>query len=288
MKMKICNFTNVEGILGAHIPIVRFVHEESNLKCDLSFHNMMSVVNSKFLKMCQQADPRINTLMVVWAEFQELSGSADGTNRDKKMSNYALNLLVIFFLQNEKFLPSVKELQYNTVAEDSCIINGFECGFPRDLSLWKIPLVSFPNEKSVFELLLSFFEFYADFDYEGCIISPYAGVALVKDPGGGIKIPIKKRKDSMLEHCKGTVVIQDPFQLDFCISEAYMSTAWRHGCNDESRMASKWMENGKVSIAVNSNLGGVFKSLPCEMITQFEQETQPPLPRNIQAYKIPI
>ena len=50
--------TNVEGILGARIPIVRFVHEESDLKCDLSFHNMMSVMNSKFLKMCQQADPR--------------------------------------------------------------------------------------------------------------------------------------------------------------------------------------------------------------------------------------
>ena len=66
-----------------------------------------------------------------WAEFQELSGSADGTNRNRKMSNYALNLLVIFFLQNEKFLPSVKELHYNTAGEDSCIINGFECGFPR-------------------------------------------------------------------------------------------------------------------------------------------------------------
>ena len=44
--------------MGARIPIVRFVHEESDLKCDLSFHNMMSVMNSKFLKMCQQADPR--------------------------------------------------------------------------------------------------------------------------------------------------------------------------------------------------------------------------------------
>ena len=55
---KIPEITNVEGILGARIPIVRFVHVESNLKCDLSFHNMMSVMNSKFLKMCQQADPR--------------------------------------------------------------------------------------------------------------------------------------------------------------------------------------------------------------------------------------
>ena len=67
--------------------------------------------------------------------------------------------------------------------------------FSSDLSLWKIPLDSFPSEKSVSELLHNFFEFYADFDYEGCIISPYAGVALVKDPGGGIKIPVKEGKD---------------------------------------------------------------------------------------------
>ena len=67
--------------------------------------------------------------------------------------------------------------------------------FSSDLSLWKIPLDSFPNENSVSELLHNFFEFYADFDYEGCIISPYAGVAMVKDPGGGIKIPIKEGKD---------------------------------------------------------------------------------------------
>ena len=67
--------------------------------------------------------------------------------------------------------------------------------FSSDLSLWKIPLDSFQNEKSGSELLHNFFEFYADFDYEGCIISPYAGVAMFKDPGGGIKIPIKEGKD---------------------------------------------------------------------------------------------
>ena len=98
-----------------------------------------------------------------WAEFQELSGSSSSRDRYRKMSNYALYILVIFFLQNEKILPSVKELHYNTVSEDSCIINGFECGFPRDLSLWKVPLDNFPNKKLVSELLLSFFEFYTDF-----------------------------------------------------------------------------------------------------------------------------
>ena len=260
---KIPEITNVEGILGARIPIVRFVHVESNLKCDLSFHNMMSVMNSKFLKMCQQADPRINTLMIVikfWAEFQKLSGSSSGRDRYKKMSNYALCILVIFFLQNEKILPSVQELYYNTVSEDSCIINGFECGFPRDLSLWKIPLDSFPNEKSVSELLHSFFEFYANFDYEGCIISPYEGVAMVKEPEGGIKIPIKDGKDrTILKDSRGTMVVQDPFELDFCVTKEYNTQKWRNHCKYFLRITSELSDK---NCSKTDKLAEIFEKMP--------------------------
>ena len=48
------------------------------------------------------------TIIKFWAEFHEVSGSGDGKNRWYKMSSYALYLLVIFYLQQEKFLPSIK------------------------------------------------------------------------------------------------------------------------------------------------------------------------------------
>ena len=123
-----------------------------------------------------------------WAEYYTLSGS--GKNRDSKLSNYALNLLAIFYFQQENFLPSVKELHYNTIGDDSCIIKGWECGFPNDVSQWKIPLKNFPNEKSLSELLHGFFKFWSDFDYEKYVVSPYAGFALERDRriNGGIKL----------------------------------------------------------------------------------------------------
>ena len=53
-------------------------------------------------------------------------------------------------------------------------------------------------------------------------------------------------------------MVQDPFQLDSCVTSAYMSTAWRHWCNNASRIASKWMENGKGGLISE----GIFNLLP--------------------------
>ena len=62
----------------------------------------------------------------------------------------------------------------------------------------------------------------------------------------------------MLEHCQGTVVVQDPFHLDFCVTKAYMSTAWRHCCSNASKIASKWIENGKGGLISK----GIFNLVP--------------------------
>ena len=50
--------TNLEGVFNARVPIVRFVIKDSGFKCDLSWVNKMSVMNSRFLRLCQKADPR--------------------------------------------------------------------------------------------------------------------------------------------------------------------------------------------------------------------------------------
>ena len=50
--------TNLEGVFNARVPIVRFVIKDSGFKCDLSWVSKMSVMNSRFLRLCQKADPR--------------------------------------------------------------------------------------------------------------------------------------------------------------------------------------------------------------------------------------
>jgi len=248
------NMIKVQSILNARVPIVRFVDKSSGITGDLSFTTQMAVMNTRFLQLCQKVDPRITTLMTTikfWAEFHDVSGSGNGRNRWYKMSSYALNLLVVFYLQQEKFLPSIKELHYNTFGEDSCIIDDLECGFPHDISKWKILSVfsmkNCRNEKDLSQLLHGFFEFYTNFDYENYIISPYEGHVVKKEPDGGMKM-FKDGDSRMsvlkeghyLKDCKGSLVIQDPFQLDFCVTDAYNSNDWKDMCEITHQIISNW------------------------------------------------
>lgn len=92
---------NVLGVLNARVPIVKFIHVKTGLSVDLSFKNKMSVLNTEFIRLCVEADSRIRYVMVgvrYWAARQDLSGGGRG-GRTWKITNYALTLLVIFYLQ---------------------------------------------------------------------------------------------------------------------------------------------------------------------------------------------
>ena len=92
---------NVMGIPAARVPIVKFVHMKTGLSCDLSFKNPMAVMNTEFIRMCVQADSRIRTVMVAiryWAATYGLSGGGRG-GRTWKITNYALTMLIIFYMQ---------------------------------------------------------------------------------------------------------------------------------------------------------------------------------------------
>ena len=122
----------------------------------------------------------VMTTIKYWAMHHKLSGSGD---RNVMINNYAICLLVIFYLQSEKILPSVKKLQQNMDASEivSIKIKGKKVayGFPDDLSKWRCKEVDLSeNSKSLTELLYGFFDFYANFDYLNSIISPNTGLII--------------------------------------------------------------------------------------------------------------
>ena len=51
-------FGELKAVFNARIPILKFVHISSGLKCDLSFSNRMALMNSKFIKKCLEVDSR--------------------------------------------------------------------------------------------------------------------------------------------------------------------------------------------------------------------------------------
>ena len=106
-----------------------------------------------------------------------LSGSGD---RRVMLSNYALSLQVIFYLQAELILPSVKRLQQKMDDKDRTEIQidgkAIEHGFPSDIEKWSSEEMDMPiNSKTLIQLLHGFFRFYATFDYLNFAISPNSG-----------------------------------------------------------------------------------------------------------------
>ena len=92
---------NVHCIPNARVPIVKFAHAETSLSCDLSFKNRMAVLNTEFIRLCIESDSRIRSVMMTiryWASRYELSGGGHG-GRPWKITNYALTMMIIFYLQ---------------------------------------------------------------------------------------------------------------------------------------------------------------------------------------------
>ena len=92
---------NVVGISKARVPIVKFVHIKSGISVDLSFRNPMAVLNTDYIRLCIEADSRVRIVMIsirYWAARSGLSGGGQGM-RNWRFTNYALCMLVIFYLQ---------------------------------------------------------------------------------------------------------------------------------------------------------------------------------------------
>ena len=64
------------------------------------------------------------------------------------------------------------------VKEESFLIEDWQCGYPADISKWPY---QGHCKKSSLELLNGFFKFYAKFDYEAKVLSPYNGAPVEKD-----------------------------------------------------------------------------------------------------------
>ena len=118
------------------------------------------------------------TVIKYWAMYHKLSGS-DG-NRTEIINNYAVSLLVIFYLQKEQILPNVKTLQRGMDKKDSIIINmndkRVETGFPNNISLWHSAYCLPEKYQTMTHLLHGFFQFYSNFDYKQLKISPNTGI----------------------------------------------------------------------------------------------------------------
>ncbi|MEE6467053.1 hypothetical protein FKM82_007132 [Ascaphus truei] len=159
--------TGMQKILNARCPVLRFSHQPSGIKCDLTANNRIAMRSSELLYMYGSYDCRVRTLVFTlrcWARVHGITSTIPGA----WITNFSLALMTFFFLQKRSppVIPTIDQLKSLAGAEDKHTIDGNDCTFVSNLNKLK------PSENSepLGVLLSEFLEFYGNFDFtKNCI-----------------------------------------------------------------------------------------------------------------------
>ncbi|KAF7995692.1 hypothetical protein HCN44_006799 [Aphidius gifuensis] len=178
MQTFIPGISNVIRILKARVPIIKYDHLLTGLECDFSMTNMTAVYMSELLyiygESCEFVRPLVFTIRQ-WASSVNITGvGTPGTT----ISNFQITLLVLFYLQQKKILPSINVLKSLSRPEDVRISETCDCTFLRNVSLF--PIMKNKNNETLESLLTDFFVYYSTFDFSTKAISLRDGISLYK------------------------------------------------------------------------------------------------------------
>uniref|UniRef100_A0A8D2LTM7 Mitochondrial poly(A) polymerase n=1 Tax=Varanus komodoensis TaxID=61221 RepID=A0A8D2LTM7_VARKO len=153
---------NVQKILNARCPLVRFAHQPSGLQCDLTANNRIAMRSSELLYIYGNLDPRVKALVFgvrCWARAHNITSSIPGS----WITNFSLTMMVLFFLQkrNPPIVPTLDQLKALADTEDKHVIEGFDCTFVSDLNKIKPTR----NTETLDDLLADLFEFFGNFAF---------------------------------------------------------------------------------------------------------------------------
>ncbi|NXC73227.1 PAPD1 protein, partial [Anhinga anhinga] len=155
-------YVNVQKILNARCPLVKFSHQPTGFQCDLSVSNSIAIKSSELLYIYGCLDSRVRALVFsvrCWARVHGLTNSVPGT----WITNFSLTMMVMFFLQKRSppIIPTLDQLKELADEKDKHVIGGCDCSFVSDLSKIKPT----KNTETLDVLLGDFFEYFGNFDF---------------------------------------------------------------------------------------------------------------------------
>ncbi|NXX79252.1 PAPD1 protein, partial [Urocolius indicus] len=155
-------YVNVQKILNARCPLVKFFHQPTGFQCDLSVSNSIAIKSSELLYIYGCLDSRVRALVFTircWARVHGLTNSIPGT----WITNFSLTMMVMFFLQKRSppIIPTLDQLKELAGEKDKHVIGGYDCSFVSDLSKIKPT----KNTETLDTLLGDFFEYFGNFDF---------------------------------------------------------------------------------------------------------------------------
>ncbi|XP_060818522.1 uncharacterized protein LOC132908503 isoform X3 [Bombus pascuorum] len=209
----------------AKVPIIQLIYKQNGLHCDVSTTNGLSVEKSKLIRSFNDAYLPCRKLILVikkWLSYINLP-------ERHGLTNYALALLVIFYLQRKSYLESVAELIQEK--NESQLICGWETGVAQ-------PKNNNKSEQSISKLLMGFFQFYTNFDYQHYIICPLMGQPIAKQAFVESNMLPKEMKP-YTKHLRTSkepeyfridspLCVQDPFELSYNLTRGVTSITLRY------------------------------------------------------------
>ena len=204
---------DVQDILHARVPIIKYSQEIIGLECDLSFATS-GYHMSELLYMYGELDNRVRPFVSVIRYWAKEHGLVIDRRPTPSFTNFMLTIMTIFFLQNRyKMLPPFNDLRNLADArkDEYACDDGVVCSYIRDISglqpklnshwNWQpvldrsnTSLVPTPNLEGSIEpltlkqMLKDFFAFYAEFDYARGSICIRTGQIQPKNKIAGHKV----------------------------------------------------------------------------------------------------
>ncbi|XP_063979187.1 poly(A) RNA polymerase gld-2 homolog A-like isoform X2 [Diachasmimorpha longicaudata] len=166
--LKNCDFIDQLTLIQAKVPILKFHDGMQNLEVDLNCNNAVGIRNTHMLYCYSRIDWRVRPLVLVvklWAQSQNINDAKNMT-----ISSYSLVLMVIHFLQcgvSPAVLPCLHSMyghKFNSYSDIHTI------DIHEDLS-FLTKTVAQTNRQPLGELLLEFFKYYSNFDFNQYAIS---------------------------------------------------------------------------------------------------------------------
>ncbi|KAL7299968.1 hypothetical protein TKK_0007284 [Trichogramma kaykai] len=168
-------FTNNEDVrivqvIKSFIPILRLEDKSSGLHINVTYNTLPYVRNTYLLQLYSKCDWRIRPLMVtikLWAKHHKLLDS-------QKFNSFHLTMMVISYLQcgtRPIVLPNLQHLLYENLASVRYVPN---INFAEKII---IPFQS-ANRQSLAQLLIGFFDYYVNFNFQNNVIALRKGNVL--------------------------------------------------------------------------------------------------------------
>ncbi|XP_071826807.1 speckle targeted PIP5K1A-regulated poly(A) polymerase-like isoform X1 [Apostichopus japonicus] len=194
----------VQTITSARKPVIKFVHKDSGLHCDIILNNRLVLRNTELIHFYCTLDPVVRPLILLIRRWAKLNHVAENSGPGPRLTNYALTWMVILFLQTKGIIPTIEELREAAGCEEQLIIDGWDCSLRLDCTMYRRRR----EDDKPGDLMQSFFEYYSNIDWAVNCLCPRVGKLL---PIGEIPTVANPSSDGQFK--RGCLNIQDPLEL---------------------------------------------------------------------------